>query len=83
MENQVDLFKTTDIKSAAFILTTGISMVKIIKTDPRKIIFCFTDTNDLREALQQYWTNRASVNPRLLFDNFDYLKDLLHRDYEV
>ncbi len=41
------------------------------------------DSNDLRKALQDYWTNQASVNPRLLFDNFDYLKDLLHRDYEV
>ena len=83
MENQIELFKTTDIKSSAYLLTKGISIVKIIKTDPRKIIFCFQDSTNLKELLQQYWTNRASVNPRLLFDNFDYLKDLIHRDYEV
>lgn len=83
MENQIELFKTTDIKSSAYLLTIGVSLIKIIKSDPRKIIFCFTDSTELREALQQYWTNKASVSPRLLFDNFDYLKDLLHRDYEV
>jgi hypothetical protein len=83
MENQTELFKTTDIKSSAYLLTEGLSIVKIIKSDPQKIVFCFSDTDQAKELLQQYWTNKALVNPRSLFENFDYLKDLIHRDYEV
>jgi len=83
MENQIELFKTTDIKSSAYLVTKGLSIVKIIKTDPRRIIFCFPDTSELKKLLQEYWTNQALVNPRLLLENLDYCKDLVHRDYEI
>ncbi|KKQ92222.1 MAG: hypothetical protein UT17_C0003G0245 [Candidatus Woesebacteria bacterium GW2011_GWB1_39_10] len=83
MEKQTELFKTSDIKSSAYLLTEGISIVKIIKSDPQKVHFCFPNTPEVKNLLQRYWTNRASANPRLLFDNFDYLKGLIHRDYEI
>lgn len=83
MENQTELFKTTDIKSSAYLLTKGLSIVKIIKTDPQKIVFCFPDSNQSKELLQEYWTNKGLVNPRSLFDNFDYLKNLIHGSYEI
>lgn len=83
MENQIELFQTSDTKTSAYLLTAGLSLSKIIKSDPRRVIFCFIQSEELKKLLQLYWTNRAQVNPRSLFDNLDYLKDLIHRDYDV
>lgn len=83
MESQTELLKNSDTKTSAFLLTEGIPLVKIIKNDPRKVIFCFPNTNKVKELLSRYWTNKATSNPRLLFDNVDYLMDLIHRDYEI
>lgn len=83
MENQTELFKTTDTKSSAYLLTAGISIVKVIKDNSQRFTFCFPDTKNVKELLQKYWTNKAMVNPRSLFENLDYLKDLIHRDYEI
>lgn len=83
MENQTDYYQTTDIKTSAFILSEGISISKILTANPQKIIFCFTDTKRLKELLKKYWANKALTNPRLLFENFDYLKGLVHRNYQI
>lgn len=83
MEKQIDYHQTTDIKTSAYILSEGISVSKIITDNPEKIIFCFPNTQKVKDLLKRYWTNRASTNPRLLFDNFDYLKGLVHRNYQI
>lgn len=83
MEKETELFTTSDTKSSAYLLTEGVSIVKIIKSDPQRVLFCFPNSAVVKKLLQEYWTNKASANPRLLFDNLDYLKDLIHRDYEI
>ena len=83
MENQIDILQTSDIKTSAYLLSAGVSLVRIIKNNPQKIVFCFPQNQEVKRVLQLYWTNKAQVNPRNLFDNFDYLKDLIHRDYDI
>lgn len=83
MENRTDILQTSDTKTASYLLSVGIPLTKIIKNNPQRIIFCFPQNDDVKRLLQQYWTNKALVNPRALFDQFDYLKDLIHRDYDV
>jgi hypothetical protein len=83
MENQTELFKTSDIKSSAYLLCGGLTITKIIKSDAQKVVFCFSDSEKAKKLLQKYWTNEAPVNARTLFENFDYLKGLIHRDYEI
>ncbi len=83
MENQIELFTTSDTKTSAYLLTCDIPLVKIVKENPHKIVFGFHQNEDVKRLLQQYWTNQAKVNPRKLFDSLDYLKDLIHRDYDI
>lgn len=82
MENQItELFQTSDIKSSAYLLSEGIPLNKFIADNPRKIVFCFLNTEKVKTLLENFWANQASTNPRLLFEKLDYLKDLIHRDY--
>lgn len=83
MIKQTELFESTDIKSCSYLLSRGVSIVKIITENPQKIIFCFPDTDEVKQFLKEYWTNKGSANPRLLFENFDYLKGLVHRNYQI
>lgn len=83
MENNIELFTTSDTKTSAYLLTCDISLIKIIKDNPHKIIFAFEQNGNVKKLLQEYWTNKARVNPRKLFDNLEYLKDLIHRDYDI
>lgn len=83
MKNQTELFQTSDIKSSAYLLCKGLAITKIIKGDTQKVVFCFSGPEKVKELLQEYWTNKASVNPHSLFENFDYLKGLIHKDYEI
>lgn len=83
MENNIEIFTTSDTKTSAYLLTCDVPLIKLIKDNPRKIIFGFQQTSEVKKFLQDYWTNKAKVNPRKLFDNLDYLKDLIHRDYDL
>lgn len=83
MQNQVKFLKTADIKISSFLLSKGASLLKLIKDNPQKIIFCFPETNETKSQLKDYWNDQAIVNPRILFEKLDYLKDLIHRDYEI
>lgn len=83
MENQIDILQTSDTKTVAFLLCKDIKILKIIRDDPHRIIFCLPQNREVKTLLQLYWANQAQVNPRDLFDKFDYLLDLIHRDYDV
>ncbi len=82
MENN-KTFKTSDIKTSSFLLSVGVELLKVIKDEPQKVIFCFADSNEVKEYLNSYWQGKALVNPRTLFEKLNYLKDLIHRDYEI
>lgn len=83
MENAIEYLKTADIKTSAYLLVKGIPLVSVQKDDPRKIIFCFVNEEKVRSLLNDFWSGKALVNPRALFEKLDYLKDLIHRDYEI
>jgi len=70
-------FGNPDIKTASFLLASNIPLVKVIKDNPKKVVFYFSDTKEVKQLLEQYWQDQAVVNPRLLFEKLDYLKDLI------
>lgn len=83
MEKTTNTFKTTDIRTSAFLLSKNVQLTDVIKDNPRKILFCFPDTILVKTLLKNYWKDQASVNPRVLFESLEQLKDIIHRDYEV
>lgn len=82
MEKNIETFKTSDIKISAFLLSQGISMTGTEKTEPRKFIFCFPGSSRVTKLINDFWTDKALVNPRTLLQSLDRLKDLIHKDYE-
>lgn len=85
METKIDfsnLLVTSDLKTSAFLLASGVEIFETTK-EQNKLSFCFVNTDKVKQFLKEYWGNSATVNPRLLFEKLDYLKDLIHRDYRI
>ncbi len=83
MKNQIDIYRTSDTRTSAFLLCNKIPLLSLDSDDPRKIFFCFQNSDEITKLLSTYWSDRAMVNPRLLFEKLDYLKDLIHGNYEI
>lgn len=83
MANTNRLYQTTDTKCAAYLLTESVPLSSLNKANPRRIVFCFPDNPAVQSLLRRYWANLARVNPRLLFDNYEYLKDLIHQKGDI
>ena len=81
MEKIKNSFATSDIKITTFLLCSGIPLQKLVKDDPRKIVFCFEDEEAVSKVISSYWSNEAMVDPKQLFDCWDYLKKLIHGDF--
>ena len=85
METHIDysnILTTSDLKTSAYLLCVGIQMFDVTR-EQNRAVFSFVNNDQVREYLKDYWSNNATVNPRLLFEKLDYLKDLIHRDYQV
>lgn len=83
MENQTEIIKTADTRTASYLICVNIPLIKIIRNNPQRIVFCFPQNEEVKRLLQLYWTNKAQCNPRLLFEKYDYVLDLVHQDYDI
>lgn len=83
MENQTKTLDTADTHTASFLLSKGVKLIKVIRDNPQRVIFCFPNNSEVKKLLEDYWNDETTVKPRLLFECLDHLKDLIHRDYEI
>ncbi|OGK41514.1 hypothetical protein A2954_00740 [Candidatus Roizmanbacteria bacterium RIFCSPLOWO2_01_FULL_37_12] len=82
MENKTINFSTSDIKVASFILSKSVSLIGTERPQKRKVVFLFERTPELLQLISDYLTNKALVNPRLLFESFDNLKRIIFKEIE-
>jgi len=83
MENQIDIYRTSDTKTSAFLLCNNIPLLSLDNDDPRKVFFSFQNSDEVAKLLSAFWSDQAIVNPRLLFEKLDYLKNLIHGNYQI
>ena len=83
MDEPTDYLKTSDIKTASYLLTMNLGLVGLDRSNPKKAYFIFAKSKLLKKLLADYWNDQACVNPRLLFSSLDRLKDAIHRDYDI
>lgn len=71
-------YKTKSLIIAAYLQTTKkVSFAGINKTNPREAIFLFEKPEICESLVNNYWLDRAVVNPKELNNKLSELKDLL------
>lgn len=71
-------YKTKSLILAAYLQTTKqVSFAGINKTNPREAIFLFEKPELCESLVNDYWLDRAVVNPKELSGKLSELKDLI------
>lgn len=84
MENQKNKgFFTSDIKIASFLLSKGVSLCETERHNSRKVIFIFERSDKTTSLIKDYLTDKAIVNPRLLFESFENLKSIIFEEIKL
>lgn len=72
------IFSTFDLGLAAALISIDFQLFDLDKSNPRKVQFLFKDSNDLQEAIEDYWSNSLKVNARTNFETLKMLKNRIH-----
>lgn len=83
MKNQINNYSTSDIKIGAYLLCKGVSLIGVDRPNPRKIFFIFEKTDKTHLLIQDYLSDKAVVNPRLLFESFSNLKSVIFKEIDI
>ena len=80
MNNNINqFFESSDLALVAF-LSLLFPIENIDKSNPRKAIFLFKQTQELDKAVQDYWRGETRVEPRAFFDELRRIKSRLYAD---
>jgi predicted RNA-binding protein YlxR (DUF448 family) len=71
-------FETSDFYLSAFLLSKGLKLIKVDKSNPQRALFIFEDREDRQKLVEEFLYSRAKVNPKEFVIAIKELKQLLH-----
>lgn len=81
MENPTSNYSTSDIQIASYLMSKGISFTGADRPPQgKKVIFVFEQSDKIKQLMQDYFSDKAVVNPRVLFQSFSNLKSVIFRE---
>lgn len=78
MSNNNHEYETSDLGLTTALIASGLKLVRIDKTNPRRAIFIFEDSNQLRGYERDYWADELLVSGLLYNDTLKRLKARLY-----
>lgn len=78
-DNEIEVFKTADLPLAAALSVFGFIVEKVERVDSRRSVFIFNNSDELQEAVSNYWKGGMLIEPQKYFNQ---LKTLKARIYE-
>ena len=73
-----DVFITTDLGSAAALLTENFELLALGRENPRKVEFIFRRTTGISKVADDFWSDRLEQKSRSFWDNIKTLKNRLY-----
>ncbi|HEY4505800.1 MAG TPA: DUF5659 domain-containing protein [Candidatus Paceibacterota bacterium] len=71
-------FNCSDLHIAAYLIANGLQLIDIDKTDRKRAVFIFSDTEDREELLVAFWAKQAKVEPRAYIAAIKEVKERLY-----
>ncbi len=82
MSKKLSTFSTFDLALATTLVTLKYELLKLDKTDPRKVRFVFKETKDIEQTMLGYWNNEITVPALAFFNNLKTLKNRIYSNNE-
>ena len=75
-------FSTFDLGLATMLVTLRYEVIKLDKTDPKKVRFVFRETKDIQQTMLSYWNNEITVPALAFFNNLKTIKNRIYSSQE-
>lgn len=77
LEEQI--FKTRDFYQATILMTEGLPLLSLEKSEDRFVVFCFSDSDFKAEnIIEDYWAGKLKIDPKELIRNIKELKNRMY-----
>lgn len=76
-ENKSQTFPTDSLPLASFLLAKGCNLLSIDKTNPRRALFKFAESEKRESLTKKFWQWEGIVEPRQFFAKQKDLKNMI------
>ncbi|MBI5414469.1 hypothetical protein HZA38_03050 [Candidatus Peregrinibacteria bacterium] len=73
-----NLYRTSDFVLGSVLLAEGFRLEKLDRSNPKRVEFCFLDSDELQDTVQMFWHDELKINPRQLSLSQRTLKNYLY-----
>ena len=73
-------FSTYDLGLATVLVTLDYKLIKLDKTNPKKIRFVFEEDAKIQKVMIDYWNDKIKLPALTLFNNQKMLKNRIYTD---
>ncbi len=81
MKNQTsNTFSSDNFLLCAFLLSKGCKLVSVNKSNPRRVIFYFQDSEKRESLTDKFLSSQAQVEPHKLFSSMKDLKQIIYEE---
>ncbi len=71
-------FSTYDLGLATVLITLDYNLIKLDKTNPKKIRFVFEEDKKIEKVMVDYWNDKIKLPALSLFNNQKMLKNRIY-----
>lgn len=72
------MFNTSDLGLASALVSAGIRLSDLDKSNPRRVEFIFEGTDEVLQLVDDYWANNLRVSPLTYFNSMKMLKNRIY-----
>lgn len=74
-----NFYRTSDLNLAA-VLSLDLPIEKIDRQNPAKVQFLFTESEQLRRLVNDYWNGRLQIEPKQYFSQLKNIKTRIYSE---
>lgn len=71
-------YETTDLNTAVVLFELGNNFIEVNKTDPKRVKFCFQDSDMLQNQIKKFYNKELLLEPSSLFSAQKVLKTRIY-----
>lgn len=72
------MFNTSDLGLASALVSVGVRLMDLDKSNLRRVEFVFEDTEEIKQLVDDYWANNLRVSPLTYFNSMKMLKNRIY-----
>ena len=76
-------FSTFDLGLATVLVTLGYKLLKLDKSNIKKVRFIFKREKNIEQVMNDYWNNKIKLPAQTLFNNQKMLKNRIYSNVRI